>query len=453
MTAPLDDLAAALDALRSVGGDRAPGALTPAELMAVNESFGVARRLLDAAYAPIAAEIARQSRAELGRDSLARRQGFRTPASLISATTGATVGDAIRIVAVGEATAARMTLSGEKAPARRRHVAAALQTGVLGVNAASAICAMLERVEMRADRLAVDQMERALVEQCHGLAADQLQKLIARAEAHLDPDGLEPRDKDLRGKRGLSIVEDRWGMIRVEGVLDPESGAPVKAAVEGLVSGMLRRRDLDDAAGSGGGATEAIADQRSVKQMRADALVDLCRHALGCDQVPTAPSTTVVVRMSLDDLDSGHGVATIDGIGRPVSIGTARRMAGDAQVIPCILGGASEILDWGRAKRLFTPAQKLALAERDGGCAFCGLPPGMTAAHHIRWWRRDSGPTDLANGILLCTTCHHRIHDDGWEIRVDGPGTRMNVWFIPPPWIDVHRTPRLGGRARYDLAS
>ncbi|WP_177243768.1 HNH endonuclease signature motif containing protein, partial [Microbacterium sp. AR7-10] len=39
----------------------------------------------------------------------------------------------------------------------------------------------------------------------------------------------------------------------------------------------------------------------------------------------------------------------------------------------------------------------------------------MTEVHHIDWWNRDTGPTDLTNGILLCSTCHHRIHDNGWE--------------------------------------
>ncbi|MCT9819513.1 HNH endonuclease [Microbacterium sp. W1N] len=69
------------------------------------------------------------------------------------------------------------------------------------------------------------------------------------------------------------------------------------------------------------------------------------------------------------------------------------------------------------------------------------------------WWGRDSGPTDLANGILLCTACHHRVHDDGWEIRIDGPGTAAQVWFLPPPWLDPARTPRPGGRRRYALTA
>ncbi len=109
-----------------------------------------------------------------------------------------------------------------------------------------------------------------------------------------------------------------------------------------------------------------------------------------------------------------------------------------------------------RARRHFlSRAQRLALVERDGGCAFCHLPPQYAEAHHIRWWQRDDGPTDLSNGVLLCTACHHREHNDGWDIRVESPpgdatAATAAVWFIPPPHVDPTRTPRLGGRRRFD---
>ena len=74
----------------------------------------------------------------------------------------------------------------------------------------------------------------------------------------------------------------------------------------------------------------------------------------------------------------------------------------------------------------------------------------MTRAHHLDWWQRDAGPTDLSNGVLLCESCHHRIHDNGWEIRIDGTSVLSKVWFIPPRHVDPARTPRLGGRARFD---
>lgn len=242
--------------------------------------------------------------------------------------------------------------------------------------------------------------------------------------------------------------EERNGMIVLTAHLDPEHAAPVKTAIEALVTADLRaQRDASP-----------DAPQRSVRQMQADALARLAEHALGCDRrdLPLE-GATVIVRMTLDDLvdDSGScsGSATIDGLAAPISVATARRMAAGGSVIPCVLGGGSEILDWGRRRRLFSPAQRLALGERDGGCAMCAAPPGMTKAHHIRWWARDAGPTDLANGVLLCESCHHRIHDNGWDIRIEGEGVRATVWFIPPAHIDPARTPRAGGRARFDVAA
>ena len=90
-----------------------------------------------------------------------------------------------------------------------------------------------------------------------------------------------------------------------------------------------------------------------------------CRHCLGCADAPTpVVKTTVVVRIDLDALKSGVGVAQIDGIDQPVSAATARRMAADAELIPVVLGGESVPLDLGRASRLFTRAQRLALQQR-----------------------------------------------------------------------------------------
>jgi hypothetical protein len=183
--------------------------------------------------------------------------------------------------------------------------------------------------------------------------------------------------------------------------------------------------------------------------MRADILTDLCRHALDCTAATSGVKTTVVVRMTRADLESGLGVGEIDGMPQPVSAGALRRAAADAEVIPAVLGGASEVLDWGRARRLFTPAQRLALVERDGGCAWCNAPPSWCEAHHFRWWERDAGPTDMTNAVLLCARCHHRVHRDGWEIEVRDHAVR----FIPPRSVDTARAPRVGGRERYNLAA
>ncbi len=441
MITPLDRIAEALAALAAAGGERAPEALTPGELVAVTAAFGALKRQVEAALAPVAAEVARQSRTELGRDSLAKRQGFRTPVAMIATATGTTGGEAARLVQVGEATAPRRSLTGEELPAAHPHIGAAVACGALGTWAASQIVALLDRVSTRCTPLARDNAERQLVDRAHGLRPDELQRLLARAEAHLDPDGVEPREQERRGERSL-VIQEREGMVVLTARLDPETAAPIRAAIDGLVTDALRRNEHLD---------EAERDQRSVKQLQADALADLCRHGLGCVALPTGPSATVIVRVDIDTLLTGHGSATIDGTDVPVSAQAARRLAADAELIPCVLGGESEILDWGRAKRLFTRAQKLALGERDGGCAGCGAPLTWCHVHHLRWWERDRGPTDLSNGVLLCSGCHHRVHDDGWDIDVEGVGTSATVWLTPPAWIDSARTRRRGGRARYEL--
>lgn len=437
-----------LDEAWSDAGDS--GELSREQLIEVSASIGVLRRRLDAVHVSVAACISRESRPELGAESLAKQQGYRSPATLIAAATGVSTGDASRLVKVGEATAPRSDLLGARLPAKYPLVSEALESGALGAPAAAMIIGLLDRCRVATGVERVVEAERMLAEKAAGLALDHVRKLVVRAEAWLDPDGLEPREEERRGRRALTLFE-REGMVHLNAVLDVETAAPVVTAIRGYVTAVFAaRKDAPD-------AEAPDADRRTVPMIQADALAVFCAHVLGCEQRAPVAGATVIVRMNLDDLEAGTGSATVDGVDQPVSVGAARRMAAGGGVIPCVLGGDSEILDWGREKRLFTRAQRLALVERDGGCAMCGLPPEMTRAHHIRWWRRDHGPTDLSNGVLLCETCHHRIHDNGWQIRIDtagsGSGTAARVWFIPPRYVDSARTPRLGGRARFDIAA
>lgn len=442
---PLTELHEAMtrfDATWAESGD-ARG-LSREDLLAANAAIDALKRQLDAVHTQVAAGIAHESRAELGAGGLAKEQGYRSAAALLAATTGMSRGDASRLIRVGEATAPRTDLLGSPLPSRYPAVQKALQSGTLGVAAAALIIALLERCRVKIGAERTAEAEASLVRSSIGLPLDDVRKVVDRAEAWIDPDGTEPRDDERRSRRSLTLFE-RDGMVHLNGRFDVESAAPIVAAIRGYVSAAFAaRKDAPD-------PDAPDADRRSVSMMQADALEVFCAYVLGCtgERVPLA-GATVVVRVTLDDLVSGEGSAEVDGIGQRISVSAARRMAAGGGVIPCVLGSDSQILDWGRQKRLFTRSQRLALVERDGGCAMCGLPPEMTKAHHIRWWSRDHGPTDLANGVLLCETCHHRIHDNGWEIRIDGVGVGAEVWFIPPPYVDSRRTPRLGGRARFE---
>ncbi|MEV7632929.1 DUF222 domain-containing protein [Microbacterium sp. NPDC089318] len=444
----LTPLIEAMSSLNRSWGDAQDATdLSREQLIAIDSAIGMVKRRLDAVHADVAAGISRESRPELGADSLAKQQGYRTPAKLIAATTGVSTGDAIRLIKVGEATAPRADLLGDRLPARYPLVREALSRGAVSSQVAGLIISLLDRCRIAAGPERTSEGERILTEAAVGLSLDDVRKLIVRAEAWLDPDGVEPRAEEQRARRSLTLFE-RDGMVHLNALLDPESAAPVVTAIRGYVTAAFAaRQDAPD-------PDAPDADRRTVPMLQADALSLFGSHMIGCTaQAPALAGATVVVRMTLQDLQSGAGSATIDGIDQPISISAARRMAADGGVIPCVLGGDSEVLDWGRRRRLFTPSQRLALSERDGGCAMCGLPPAMTKAHHIRWWQRDTGPTDMANGVLLCETCHHRIHDNGWDIRIDPPGHGNAVWFVPPPHVDPARTPRRGGRARFDIAA
>ncbi|WP_084125483.1 HNH endonuclease signature motif containing protein [Demequina sp. NBRC 110054] len=356
-------------------------------------------------------------------------------------------------------------------------LAAALREGRLSVEIGDVIGQALLRVAETLDESALSEFEAEVVGKAVGLSLRHVKKMIAFAEARVKPDDVEERERSAREGRFASVTSKPDGTWRLTAVLDAASAAPIKAFLDAFVRDSLHRqrdasttgsgklgggRDSADAGGDGGGADSGGLGgaggaegagagegfvRRTPGQMRADALVALARHGAGCEAGHAGVKTTVVVRLSLEDLRSGEGVAEVDGMDVPVSVTTARQLAADAEMIPCVLGGDGEILDWGRKRRFFTKAQALYLGERDGGCVKCHAPPDWCESHHVQWWSRG-GPTDVANGVLLCTSCHHDLHRDGWQVEL-----RDNrVWVTPPRHVDRTQTPRLGGRARIQAA-
>jgi hypothetical protein len=122
-------------------------------------------------------------------------------------------------------------------------------------------------------------------------------------------------------------------------------------------------------------------------------------------------ATAVLVTIDLTTL-----LSDLAGVGlvgeEPISAGQVRRLACTAQIIPVVLGADSEVLDLGRSSRLFSPAQRKALAVRDKRCRAegCTIPAAWCEAHHANQPWAQGGRTDLADGVLLCAWHHHRAH-------------------------------------------
>jgi hypothetical protein len=93
-------------------------------------------------------------------------------------------------------------------------------------------------------------------------------------------------------------------------------------------------------------------------------------------------------------------------------------------------------LDVGKAQRLFTTKQKVALAVRDGGCLWpaCRVPASYCEAHHSEHWS-EGGRTDIDSGVLLCRFHHILRNNAGWRVRREGRG----------PFV-LHRPPGATGK-------
>jgi hypothetical protein len=303
--------------------------------------------------------------------------------------------------------------------------------------------------------------EGVLLDAARRLDPPRLRQAITHLRLVADPDGIDRRAERQQERRGLWVSSTWEGMVAIDGLLDPEAGQTLLAALEPLV----RPANADD--------------DRSGGQRRADALVELARRHLEGGRLPQSGGVRpqLLVTVDLDSLLGPGGLGGEAGGAWPLDPEACRRLACDGAVtrvlvtsqppdhrdhggdggdqpdpggdgslaaqlraamtmLPPTLGGApTQPLEVGRTSRVVTGAQRAALVVRDGGCGFpgCDRPPAWCEAHHLVHWLHG-GPTDLANLALLCRAHHRAVHEGGWRLGRD-PDGRLTV--TPP-----HRRPR-----------
>lgn len=123
-------------------------------------------------------------------------------------------------------------------------------------------------------------------------------------------------------------------------------------------------------------------------------------------------------------------------IGRSV----AEQLLCDAGLVATLFDGRRTIIDAADRSEQFTPAQRRALAARDGGCVFpdCDRPAKFTDAHHLH--PKSQGGTDCVSGACLGCRYHHRLLHRGWSLHFD---ERLDRWIATDPsGIEWHGRPR-----------
>lgn len=124
--------------------------------------------------------------------------------------------------------------------------------------------------------------------------------------------------------------------------------------------------------------------------------------------------------------------------GTPLPPEIVRLLACDANVTPVMINTEGEVLAQGRAARTATPAQRNTLAAMHRTCAFPGCSVGFsdTRMHHVRWWWKHHGPTNIDNLLPLCEKHHHLVHEGGWGLALRPD--RTATWTRPDG--TVHHT-------------
>ncbi len=414
-----------------------PAVLDDCRLLEQSEAWEAIGRLADARRVALAGEVAWRSREQLGDASLAKQHGDRDATDLLARQLRIGTREARRRTALGLRVRAGLSITGEVIPSRWAHVAAALEAGAIGVDAARVIVDALGAVARRAGREQLEVAEAALVESAETLSPDLLRVQAEVWQAVLDPDGTKPAEDAAHRNRSLKIGrEGPDGITTTVLKTEPEITALLKAAIASHRRGVQWTRQPAEDCADDCEWHEADGDQRSKPQFDHDTLVDILKAGLRAEAdsaSSTAAEPEVIVHVTAADLQTGRGCGWADGASGRISIPTVQRLqcAGSTRVV--VTGDGGEPLYLGTKQRLFSRAQKRALAARDGGCAWpgCTAPVAWTEGHHIKWVRRDGGTTDIDNGVLLCSYHHHLIHStDQWEIRLHNRAPHL----VPKRW-------------------
>lgn len=294
---------------------------------------------------------------------------------------------------------------------RWTRIGAALSSGAMNLAQARACVEVLEELPEDLDAALVEAVEDQLVVLAADWAPRDLKVLGRKVLEAIDPevaDAHEARkleDEERAAWESSSVRVRRRGNGWTRLIIDQP---------DAIANRLLTYLDAFTSPRQRGTTTEA----GPVHVQRGQAFGSLL-ELLDPDGLPVhgGDATTVIVTIGLDDLRSRLAAGHVIGHDlERISAGHARRLACNAELIPAVLGTKSEILDLGRSARLFSRAQRKALRLRDTRCRAeaCDIPAAWTEAHHKDPWARG-GPTDLDNGISLCSFHHHRCHDETYD--------------------------------------
>src|SRR4029077_4029816 len=188
-------------------------------------------------------------------------------------------------------------------------LAEALSEREISYQSASVICHLREKLGVKVQGL--DEEQWICFARQHSVK--DLAWIAAHTRYAVDPDGFDRDTEENYEERYLHISEMN-GMFHISGVMDPEAGAALKTAIDGVA----KRRGQDDS--------------RTPKQRRVDALTEIVYHAMDEGKLPQRNGVRphITVMTTLEGLKGELGAAASElEPGMPISSKTVQRLACD----------------------------------------------------------------------------------------------------------------------------
>ena len=304
-----------------------------------------------------------------------------------------------------------------------------------------------------------------------------LKVAVAAAVERLRPEDAQQREQDAHDERYLAFTRFR-GSVLLEGRLPSLEGEAFAAAVAAYAE---RLRAEGDGLTTGQRAADAVtamtadltAGGKVPTRNGAPAHVSVVVPLAEADRIaagqPRRPLPLPDLGAHLPDHVTGHPdhdqseagrvsdgmglfgaavVAGVDTLGDAAArfllccADVSGALVDTSSTLGGMLGAAPlEPLAVGRASRLATPAQRRALALRDGGCVIpgCDVVAAACQTHHVTDWAAG-GVTDTDSLALLCWGHHRQVDLGRWVLsRTTQPG--QPYWTVTP-------TPRSAWRRR-----
>ena len=343
-------------------------------------------------------------------------------------------------------------------------VAAAVTEGRIGLDHA-AIIAKVAATGTPAQRGAAQSPtgQQHLLGLAERLDAGTFATTAARWAANVDPAGLEADHQAQRAARYLHVVDTARGTL-IKGLLDSTAGHKLTLALEAVTPKPGADDDRDPAQRRADALTTiaesvlASADTKPGAHVPPQVTLTLTEETWLAAQAERrrqrasratfgfGPADNDVVGSGTDghrtdglrtdgfgagglDLDGlsandtedgpwtaeavavGYLPATLED-GTPVPVSELAIAMCECDVTRVVIDADGMPMDLGRTERVFTGVHRRAVIARDRECAWpdCHAHARWCQIHHLKWWERDTGPTSVENGILLCNFHHHEAH-------------------------------------------